>query len=291
MSLPVHDGLLQVFDVEHGACALLTVPVLGGGWRRMMIDCGDNTTTGFNPGQHLRKMQLTNLEQLVITNLDEDHVSGYPTFAQFGVNINWMLFNPTVDGNIITHLKSETGAGPGIKGLVNSLSRFVLPPARLRGTRGPEDALPGVGMQWFWNPYPKFDDENNLSLVLVVTSRGRTFMFPGDMEKAGFKHMLETSADFRALLPQVDVLIASHHGRESGLYKPMFEQYGCNPILTVISDDYKQYDSQETTSYYGSRTRGIPWNGGMRQVFTTRSDGEIRFSFQGGNCLVSCQKG
>jgi beta-lactamase superfamily II metal-dependent hydrolase len=286
----VDDGLLQVFDVEHGACALLTVPSVGAGWRRIMIDCGDSKTTGFSPGQHLAKMQVADLEQLVITNLDEDHVSGYPTFAQFGININWMLLNPTVDGNIITHLKSETGVGTGMRALVHSLSRFGPPPARLPGTNGPEDALPGVGMQWFWNSYPTFDDENNLSLVLAVTFQGCTFLFPGDMEKAGFKHMLETNAGFRALMPRVDVLMASHHGRASGLYEPMFDEYGCNPVLTVISDHYKQYDSQETTSYYGSRTRGVAWNGGTRKVFTTRSDGEIRFSFRRGNCLVSCQK-
>ncbi len=56
-----------------------------------------------------------------------------------------------------------------------------------------------------------------------------------------------------------------------------------------ISDDYKQYSTQETTTYYGSKAlgihgfRGVP---GIRKVLTTRSDGFIQFSFQNGRCLA-----
>ena len=34
----------------------------------------------------------------------------------------------------------------------------------------------------------------------------------------------------------------------------MFDVYGGKPVLVVISDDYKQYESQETTNYYRSVT-------------------------------------
>jgi hypothetical protein len=41
---------LQIFDVEHGACALLTAH----NGTRFMIDCGHNSTTGWKPGTYLR---------------------------------------------------------------------------------------------------------------------------------------------------------------------------------------------------------------------------------------------
>lgn len=94
--LPVQDGLLQVFDVEHGACSLLTIPMQGGNCMRMLIDCGHNATTKWYPGEHLRNLGITRIDQLVITNYDEDHVSGYPNLLQQGVCFDWILRNPTV---------------------------------------------------------------------------------------------------------------------------------------------------------------------------------------------------
>lgn len=260
-----------------------------------MIDCGHNATTGFRPGNHLAGLGTRFLDQLVVTNLDEDHVSGFPSFADNKVTINWMLFNPSVSAANIKDLKSETGMGKGMNALVASqAARVPVVPALL--DNNPADALPGVGLRWYWNPYPYFDDENNLSVVLLVMFKGFWFLFPGDMEKAGFKNLLETNESFRQIVPLVDVLMASHHGRESGLYRPLFEQYGCNPKLTVISDDYMQHGSQETTNYYGSKTKGLAWrtSSGLlttRKVLTTRSDGEIRFSFRDNDCWTTCTKG
>ena len=70
----------------------------------------------------------------------------------------------------------------------------------------------------------------------------------------------------------------------------MFDTWGCRPKLVVISDDYKQHATQETTNYYGSKAQGISgfrFERGLRRVLTTRSDGELMFSFQNGHCLVS----
>ena len=114
-------------------------------------------------------------------------------------------------------------------------------------------------------------------------------MFPGDMERNGFDHLLNTCPPFRQTVVSVDVLVASHHGRQNGMCPNTFDVYGCAPKLVVISDDYKQYESQETTAYYGGKTSGILGfrdQAGVRKVLTTRSEGEIRFSFQGSSCYV-----
>jgi hypothetical protein len=46
--------LLRVFDVEHGACAMLAAPTGTSSDVLAMIDCGDNTTTGWCPSNFLR---------------------------------------------------------------------------------------------------------------------------------------------------------------------------------------------------------------------------------------------
>lgn len=284
-NLPLHDGALQFFNVEHGACALLTMPP-SGGCRRILIDCGHNATTRWYPGDHLRQLGVNQLQLLVVTNYDEDHVSGFRNLIEQGISICQILRNPAVTPASIAHLKSEVGMGPGIDTLVRVLTN--VPQLDVVGNQFP---LPnGVSMEWFWNPYPYFDDENNLSLVVVLDVCGFKFMFPGDMEARGFRNLLNTNARFRTIVGQIHVLCASHHGRDNGICEEMFDIWNCRPKLVVISDDYKQHSTQETTHYYGSKAIGITgfrFDPGLRRVLTTRSDGELMFSFQGGCCLVS----
>lgn len=281
--IPIQDGLLQIFNVEHGACALLTSPGPAG-FQRLLVDCGHNVTTRWYPGNHLRSLGVTLLEQLVVTNYDEDHVSGFPNLLQQGIYVDWILRNPTVAPQTIRKLKTADGMGNGIETLIQSLGNFG-PPAPGR----PPPQFHGVLLESFFNHYPLFDDENNLSLVLHLNIHGFRFLFPGDMECDGFERLLATNARFRTVVGSIDVLVASHHGRENGICAGMFDAWRCQPKLVVISDDYKQYDTQETVSYYATKCSGVQGfrQGGARKVLTTRSDGEITFTFQNGTCIVA----
>lgn len=284
MSLQLHQGALQIFDVEHGQCALLTMPGTGnGGCDRMLIDCGHNTTSGWSPTQHLKDLGVTKLEKLVVTNYDEDHVSDFAALAKSGIEIDTLVRNTSVAPDYITRLKSETGVGCGIAALVDVAKQYTISTAAAT----PDTRFPGMKMQTFRNTPAHFDDENNLSLVLFLQVHNTNFLFPGDMECAGFETLLENSAEFRAILPKVHVFIASHHGRENGICEALFDNWGLKPHLTVISDDYKQYDTQETTQYYASKTVGIAnFRGSFRKVLTTRKDGFINFSFQNGQAIA-----
>jgi beta-lactamase superfamily II metal-dependent hydrolase len=290
MSLAVNNGLLQVIDVEHGACSLLTVPAPGGGVQRMLIDCGHNASTQFYPGDHLKKVGASRLEQLVVTNFDEDHASGFPNLEGLGIPIDWFLVNPTVTPQTIRTLKTEDGMGKGIDALANRLDRIAAAPRGLIAQATQMPNLPGVKTRWFYNKYPHFQDENNLSVVLHLEIHGTSFLFPGDMERAGFENLLNTVADFRTVVSGLHVLMASHHGRANGICPDLFDKWSCKPQIVVISDDYKQHYSQETVNYYASKCSGINnfrEPGRERKVLTTRNDGEIKFSFTQGQCLVT----
>jgi beta-lactamase superfamily II metal-dependent hydrolase len=283
VSLQLHQGALQIFDVEHGQCALLTMPGSGNaGCDRMLIDCGHNATSGWTPTDHLQGLGVTKLEMVVVTNYDEDHVSNFKQLAESGIEVGTLVRNMSVAPDYITHLKSETGMGCGIEALVGVAKRYTDTAA----AAAVDTRFPGMKMQTFRNTPVDFDDENNLSLVLFLQVHNTNFLFPGDMECAGFEKLLANSAGFRAILPQVHVLVASHHGRFNGICEDLFDNWGLKPQLTVISDDYKQYDTQETTQYYGSKTSGINFRGSFRKVLTTRKDGFMNFSFQGGPALV-----
>lgn len=269
---------LQIFDVEHGACALVT----SDNGNRFMIDCGHNATTNWRPGEHLRALGATALQQLVITNYDEDHVSGLPDLLK-NVYVEWLLRNPTVAAADLYTLKSETGIGAGVRALAEVVPSFG-------PSTSPQPHFPNLNWHAFWNPYPAFTtNENDLSLVLYLTLNGTRFLFPGDLERRGWLNILRTNATFRSCVQDVDVLIASHHGRDTGVCRELFDVYGCKPQLVVISDDYHHYDTQRTTQYYASKSSGILGfrSGGKRSVLTTRADGTVTFRWQGyRDCVV-----
>lgn len=281
------DGTLIIFNVDHGACALLTMPAgKPGVSHRILIDCGHSTDyqgTPWYPGQWLKRHGISYIDLLICTNYDEDHASGAPSLVEHGVGVGCILGNPTVPPEVIEHLKSEDGMGNGIRIVANSLAG-----RRQRGEPQNPPVIPGVELRRFWNPWPHWDKENNLSLVAHLNILGFKFLFPGDMEKDGFSNMLKHQL-FASLMSDIDVLVAAHHGRENGKCEAMFDVHGCKPCLVVISDCAKKHQSQETVPYYYGKARGIAdFRGqGPRYVLTTRSDDFILFRFQNGNCFVS----
>lgn len=286
MSLELYDGALQIFDVDHGQCALLTMPG-STGVHRVLIDCGhsvDFQGAPWYPGAHLANMGVKYIDMLICTNYDEDHASGFPDLIERGIIVGCILGNPTVSAEAIASLKTKDGMGAGIQAIASTLAA-----RRKIGFAQSPPLIPSVNLSWSWNPYPFFDDENNLSLIATFDIHGFRFMFPGDMENQGWNNLLATCPPFRDSIAGVNVLIAAHHGRENGICKDIFDKFGCQPQLVVISDDYKQYDTQETTNYYASKSQGIVgYRGcpGTRYVLTTRLDGEILFSFRNGRCNV-----
>lgn len=256
--------MLQIFDVEHGACALLTCD----NDTRIMIDCGHNGSSGWFPGSHLKRYGVDHLEMLVVTNYDEDHVSGIENLRS-SVSIGFLLRNRSVTADTLKKLKSEDGMGPGIDNLCEMIGAYS-------GTAEPP-FFQGLVLKTFRNIYPTFDDENNLSLVVKFECNGIGVLFTGDLEKAGWLKLLEDSS-FANELKSVQVLIASHHGRESGCCEDAMELMS-QLYFVVISDKGYEHETQETLGFYRRFARGGEFRGKKRQVLTTRNDGMIAFNF------------
>ncbi|MHB9103078.1 MAG: ComEC/Rec2 family competence protein [Sulfuricella sp.] len=285
MRININNGLLQFFNVDHGACSLLTLPTPQGN-KYVLIDCGHSTDYKggpWYPAEHLLSNGIKHVDLLIVTNFDEDHASGAPNMAEKGISVGSILGNPSVPPEAIEHLKSEDGMGNGIRVIVNSLAE-----RRNLGELQTPPNIPGLSLSWFWNPWPYWDTENNLSLVAHLSIRGFNFLFTGDMERDGFENLL-CYQPFANLMRGIDMLVAPHHGRENGKCEKLFDEHGCRPTLVVISDCAKKYQSQETVPYYYNKAHGIQnfRDNGPRYVLTTRSDDHFYFSFKGDKCFVS----
>ena len=275
--------ILRIFDVEHGACAMLVGP----NDALSMIDCGHNSTTGWRPSDYVRyELGRSYLDYLLITNADQDHLSDLWTLCNSGIYINNLLTNFQVSPATLRWIKQQSGP-------LTADARALL---QMRSTFGPpgsgtpfEQAMGGVTVRSFCHSFPTFTNTNDLSCVFFVNYGPFKILFPGDLEKAGWEAHLKNPAFVRELIGTT-ILVASHHGRDNGFHEEMFQFL--KPQAVVISDKSIIHDTQEMVPQYRRKVCGegivLKNELGRRQVLTTRCDGDIIFQVEkNGNYFVS----
>lgn len=262
---------LTIFDVEHGACALIQSPNNG---RIALIDCGSNSSTNWNPADYVKnKLGRQLVDYLLITNADQDHYANLATLKE-KVRIQTFTKNPSLTAEAFEKVKLETGSplskdAIAYKELLESHTGTVTTPF--------ETGMGGITWTTFWNKYPTFTDTNNLSMVAFVRFGGFQILFPGDLERPGWLELLK-SPNFREQLQATTILVASHHGRESGYCNEIFEDWG--PQAVVVSDKPIVHKTQNVPQYQNCLVGdGIIVSGQQRKrhVLTTRKDGAITF--------------
>jgi beta-lactamase superfamily II metal-dependent hydrolase len=255
---------LRIFDVEHGQCSHIVTNTN----RHVLIDAGHNSSSKWRPSTYLRSQGVQHVDMLIISNFDEDHASDLHNLIDV-VTIGTLTKNPSVSADQLRHLKELGGIGKGIDALAHLMATYTSPVSN-------KIDYGDFHIKYFWNAYPKeFEDENNLSLLSIIESNGLRICYPGDLEVEGWESLLKRE-EFQLAMGQVDVLIASHHGRRNGCSERLFRETGLNPTFVVISDSGPEYATQETVQWYRHRCRGFQLNGENRRVLTTRRDGRIR---------------
>lgn len=234
-----------------------------------MVDCGARLRDGryWSPSLHFGGQRI---DVLALLNLDEDHICNFG-FMLTGTKIGHILSNPTVGVDELRSIKKD-GMGPGAQAFASWMTHpFKAAPM-------PVPDFGPVRIWWYYNRFVRgmVNETNNLSLVLFVEYAGFKLVFSGDMEKTGWHYMLRSPA-FRASLFGTNIFVASHHGRRNGQCAELFEWF--RPEIIIISDDDKQYDSQETGDWYAQRCMGavvVADPTQRRYVMTTRRDGSMQ---------------
>lgn len=280
---------VEIFDVEHGQCALVTAD----NGEHMLIDCGQNGTTGWRPSEMLATRGINYLNTLIMTNCDEDHVTDLVGIARHlltadrsTVNVSYMGHNRDLTPEVIRAMKAPNALTGNMKVLCVLVPKFNVDGNSRLGVY--QTFGPGT-CNMFNNRYPGHLSDpkeqgfsNNMSLVTFLHYGDIHIVFPGDLEPKGWRLLLSDFA-FRQQLATVNVFVAPHHGRSSGYLGEVFRH--CNPKVVIISDGMVQYDTQ--TGVYGSaHTSGLMmWPHGYRgllgfdtrYVLTTRRDTTPQF--------------
>jgi beta-lactamase superfamily II metal-dependent hydrolase len=111
---------IKIFDVEHGFCAY----IIGDNHNTMLIDCGHNEITGFRPSDYLPKNRCSGIENFIVSNYDEDHISDLANVCKLkqpnGQNFIQTLYrNRSISGEELRKLKLKSGPiAPGMESLL-----------------------------------------------------------------------------------------------------------------------------------------------------------------------------
>lgn len=282
------EMVLRVWDVEHGACAMLHHTLNGKAGRLAMIDSGD--TSDWNPSTFIKDyMRRDQLDYLFITNADQDHMSDLQGLWDKGIKVKTLTRNPHPPADELRKIKAAGGLSKDIERFLNIHATYNSPV-----TEPFNEYMGGIKKKTFFNKFPEFTDTNNLSCVVFIEFAGFKILFPGDLEEAGWQALLKRD-DFKNELMGVTVLVASHHGRENGYCEDVFDY--CQPRVVVMSDKSIVHSTQGMTQTYRQRVIDN-WPDGVlvattnkrRHVLTTRNDGWIQFVVDGeGNFTITTE--
>ena len=260
------------WDVEHGSSTYIKTP----NSKNIIIDLGVGSYEGnnetFSPLLHLKnKWNVKRLDTVVITHPHKDHIDDIANFDQMSPRVLACPRHLSKEDILKDVSKDDLPLFDKYFELVNRYSGEV----KTDTDMFIPDNVGGAKLQMFSPKSCGTLNINNHSIGTVVSYAQSKVIIPGDNEPPSWKELLEDS-EFVSAIKNADILLAPHHGRESGFCKEIFEHF--SPYLTVISDG--RFCDTSATNRYCNVTRG--WkvhyrSGGSeeRKCLTTRNDGFV----------------
>jgi beta-lactamase superfamily II metal-dependent hydrolase len=276
---------LRVWDVAHGQCAMLHHQIGNYAGKLAMIDSG--CTDDWRPSAFIKyRLNRTTLDYLFITNADQDHMQDLQGLWDEGIHVPVWFRNPDPTAEQWRRMKLDGGP------LTDDAKRFISNCDDFHGF--PDEpfnqSMGGILCTTFFNTYYHFQDTNNLSLAVFIKYSNFKALFPGDLEKPGWRALLQRP-EFCQELKGTNILVASHHGRENGYCEEIFNYF--TPDAVVISDKPVEHATQEMVPDYRVviRRQGVRvrTTGKDRHVLTTRRDGWIQFTVDNDNYWIDTE--
>jgi len=261
---------VTVFDVNHGNSIHLRTP----NDKDVLVDAG--RSADFSPGAFL-KGKGRNLDALYVSHGHADHIEDV---ADVQGLVPKMLVWPRVS---MKKLYEESR--PQERHLVETYYQFQ---AKYTSPLSPQDDPrdPAWGGGATFAPFGNVIDEsrplNDLSLVVLATWASVKLLIPGDLEEAGWKTLL-LKPEFSKAVRGTELMVASHHGLESGFCSELFDLF--HPNLMIVSAG--RFRDTSATGKYDAVTTGMwvraPGDPVKRKckVVSTRNNGCIAVGISG----------
>lgn len=244
---------VHYIDVGQGSATLLK-----SGRHAMLIDTGDSDQ-GTKIQLYLTKQGVENLDYLVLTHPDADHIGGAPVvITKFGIG-QLFLSNYEKDNKTTQKVRDAMQ----YKGLTASDYQV-----------GDTFAL-GNASFTILGPAKEYADSNNASIVIMVQNGNNRFLFTGDCEAEAEADLIASGADLSA-----DVYLAGHHGSDTASSQAFMD--AVSPTYAVIScGEGNSYGHPHAEVLNRFRSMGI-------QVFRTDEQGSVVAESDGTGITWNC---
>ena len=244
---------VHYIDVGQGSATLIK-----SGDHAMLIDAGDSDQ-GTKIQLYLTKQGVENLDYLVLTHPDADHIGGAPVIiTKFGIG-QLFLSNYEKDNKTTQKVRDAMQ----YKGLTASDCQV-----------GDTYTL-GNASFTILAPVKEYADSNNASIALMVQNGNNRFLFTGDCEAEAEADLIASGADLSA-----DVYLAGHHGSDTASSQAFMD--AVSPTYAVIScGEGNSYGHPHAEVLNRFRSMGI-------QVFRTDEQGSVVAESDGTGITWNC---
>ncbi len=218
------DFQVTFLDVGKGNAALVSFP----GGKKMLIDGGGFSSGSFDVGKmvvapYLWHSKIRCIDYLVLSHPQADHMNGLRFIARFFHPKEFWYNGDEVDTATFRELMAIIQTQNIKKMLPADLKREI----RINGARvrilHPD---PDTGVLSIKDDKKRL---NNNSLVLKITYGETSFLFPGDLEKAGEEVLIANAGR----MIKSDILLSPHHGSKTSSTKKFLDMV--RPAICVVS--------------------------------------------------------
>ena len=213
-----NTGLLEftALDVGQGQCLMIA-----SAGEFALIDCGSGNSwydTGDLAADALQSAGCFRLDKLILTHYDTDHISGVTGLLdRMEVACIVVPEEEDDDGQQAEILREAAEHGAAVETTRMLVLRYPLGEAEIT-------VYPPLGDR----------DDNERGLTILVSAEGQDILVTGDMDRETERRLLR-----RFELPDVEVLVAGHHGAKDSTSPELL--YVTRPEQVVISVGSNSY--------------------------------------------------
>jgi len=269
---------IRMWDVELGTAMLAKAAD-----KTVVIDLG---ASGFSPMQHIsERHKISEIDYMVITHPHEDHIRDILQLINEGIHVKILARNEDTRPLIEQKIEEENNDCyvDIAQNYLDWTNKYKNPASEDPSSNEWADGAT------FSTYYLDIDDVKNiskvrykqmncLSIITIIEREGFKMISCGDVLNEGIEKIMDERQDIMNAIEDAHVLVAPHHGRESGYNSELLDHI--NPDIVLISD---KTDNGDNANGYYQKPDGIPvydepdqeWTG-PRTVLTTRNDGRLR---------------
>ena len=217
MEFPSEEARMTTLDVGQGQCILLQSD-----GKTFVVDCGgkDGEEVADLVAERLLSQGVFHLDGIILTHFDADHSSG----------AEYLLSRMKTDLLIVSDCRDD-------EKLQQRLTPLVSQTVTVR-----EDKLLSFGnteISIFGPVVPQFDNES--SLAILFQRENCDILITGDRTGFGERVLLKT-----ARIPEVDILVAGHHGAKNASCKELLEATKPEIVVISVGENRFGHPAQET---------------------------------------------